>query len=60
MASAKPVTMPVPSWMLAVETVEATPEVPMEMHTSPGCKSRPREASMLSPVPQPTRAPEWV
>ena len=50
-ASANPVTTPVPSATGRLLTVEATPEVPIETRTSPGRRSSPSAAAMLSPVP---------
>jgi pyruvate/2-oxoglutarate dehydrogenase complex dihydrolipoamide acyltransferase (E2) component len=56
-ASANPATVPVGSVIGVVETMETTPEVPMETTTSPGSAARPRAAAALSPVPGPSTAP---
>ena len=60
LASAKPVTTPLPSATGTVLTAEATPEVPIESSTSPGWRAMPSAAPMLSPVPPATSAPEVV
>ena len=59
-ASAKPVTKPFSSCTLSLLQALATPEVPTDTHTSPGCNSKPRAAAILSPVPAAIAAPEEV
>src|SRR5690625_37340 len=50
-ASAKPLTIPVPSATGSSTTADATPDVPIEPTTSAGCVSSASAAAVLSPVP---------
>ncbi len=60
LASANPVTTPVPSATGTVLIAEATPDVPTESSTSPGSSAIPSAAPMLSPVPPATTDPRAV
>jgi hypothetical protein len=59
-ASAESITSPVGSAIGESATAETTPEVPIEMMTSPGPAPTPNAAAALSPAPGPTTAPQWV
>src|SRR5665648_1075177 len=56
-ASAKPVTIPEASAVGRAEMADTTPEVPIEIATSPALMPRPRAAAALSPAPGPRRRP---
>ena len=59
-ASAKPATAPVASWVGVSETAKAVPDVPSETTTSPGCACTPSAAPALSPAPAAIGIPEVV
>ncbi|CAB4587730.1 unannotated protein [freshwater metagenome] len=59
-ASAKPATAPLESWVGVSETAKAVPLVPSEITTSPGCDCRPRAAAALSPAPAAIGIPDVV
>ncbi len=60
LASANPVTTPVPSATGVLLMADATPDVPIETRTSPGSRAMPSAAPMLSPVPPAIVAPVLV